>query len=120
MTTIEIENRKAIALPVKPGDAIVYTDQVGKRHNALVTVVHGSFYEGALWTEDEVREAWKDCSDEQVKMMEGTAHYVPCINLVFVTADESKTDPYGRQIARETSCQHRSQTTAHGFYWENA
>ena len=27
-----------------------------------------------------------------------------CINLVYVSGDEGKTDPYGRQIERETSC----------------
>lgn len=31
---------------------------------------------------------------------------MPCVNLVFVVGDESKTDPYGRQIERKTSVMH--------------
>lgn len=41
-----------------------------------------------------------------------------CINLVFVSDDENKTDTYGRQIDRSaTSCNHQSQHEAHGNYW---
>ena len=33
-----------------------------------------------------------------------TAVWTPsCINVVFISGDEAKTDPYGRQIERETS-----------------
>lgn len=41
-----------------------------------------------------------------------------CINLVFVSSDENKSDTYGRQIDRSaTSCNHQSQHVAHGNYW---
>jgi plastocyanin len=40
-----------------------------------------------------------------------------CINVVIVSNDDKKTDCYGRQIERHTSCLHRSQTPAHGNYW---
>lgn len=40
-----------------------------------------------------------------------------CINVVFVSNDESKTDSYGRQIERQTSLSHRSVTPAHGQYF---
>ena len=38
----------------------------------------------------------------------------PCINLVFVTHDESRTDQYGRQIDRPTSIVHQSDNSAAG------
>lgn len=38
-------------------------------------------------------------------------------NLVFVSTDKNKTDTYGRQIERQTSCSHISNTTAPGNYW---
>lgn len=40
-----------------------------------------------------------------------------CINLVLVNSDEKSTDTYGRQIARETSCVHRSLNDAGGMCW---
>lgn len=41
-----------------------------------------------------------------------------CVNLVFVSDDENKTDTYGRQIDRSaTSCNHQSQHQAPGNYW---
>jgi len=47
-----------------------------------------------------------------------TAVWTPnCINVVFVSGDETKTDPYGRQIERATSCSYKDQNRVHGFYW---
>jgi hypothetical protein len=40
-----------------------------------------------------------------------------CVNVVFVSKDESRTDNYGRQIERATSCVHKSMMALHGFYW---
>lgn len=41
-----------------------------------------------------------------------------CINLVYVSDDESKRDDYGRQIQRQTSVTHASGPgQAHGNYW---
>lgn len=40
-----------------------------------------------------------------------------CINIVFASNDENKTDSYGRQIERQTSLSHRSVTPAHGQYF---
>ncbi len=37
-----------------------------------------------------------------------------CINVVFVSADESKTDSYGRQIERETSVSRHSESNCFG------
>jgi len=47
-----------------------------------------------------------------------TAVWSPtCINVVFVSLDESMTDTYGRQIARSTSVSHLNKNSAHGNYW---
>lgn len=40
-----------------------------------------------------------------------------CINLVFVSGDESKQDSCGRQMERQTSATHKSYNNVHGFYW---
>ena len=40
-----------------------------------------------------------------------------CVNVVLVSGDESKTDTFGRQIERNTSCVHASLQQAHGNYW---
>ena len=46
-----------------------------------------------------------------------TANWGMCINFVYVSSDESKTDQYGRQIERQTSMSHASANNVHGFYW---
>lgn len=76
------------------GEVVVYVDQHAKRHAALITAVHGVATE-----------------------FNGEINY-PSLNLVFVTDEEGKTDPYGQQIERTTSVVHRSSQSAHGFYWE--
>lgn len=43
-----------------------------------------------------------------------------CINVVLVSKDEAKTDTYGRQIERNTSCPYGHQpgmSWPHGNYW---
>lgn len=38
-------------------------------------------------------------------------------NVVYVTGDKTKTDQYGQQIERQTSCMHKLDTSAPGRYW---
>ena len=71
------------------GQSVVFVDAHGQGHPALLTAVHGSA--GPEWQ--------------------------PSVNLVFVTDDTSKTDPYGRQIERHTSVVHRAMQGAHGMFW---
>ena len=75
------------------GHQVVFTDEHGRPIPALLTAIHGDEYDH-----------------------EGTMHY-PCVNLVFCSLDEEKTDPYGRQIERHTSVPHKLESSAHGFYW---
>jgi hypothetical protein len=42
------------------------------------------------------------------------------VNVVFVSSDTDKEDPYGRQIERETSVMHESAQAAHGKFWRSA
>lgn len=82
--------------PVAIGDAVVFVDELGKPHEALVTAVHGAYHPPGG-------------SD---------AEPMPSLNVVYVSGDELKYDSYGRQIQRETSVVHRSSQPAHGMFWE--
>lgn len=72
------------------GDLVIYHDPVGNPHNALVT--GGGF----------------EYSPNQA---------TGWLNVVFTCADPNMKDNYGRQLARETSVSHVSQTAAWGRYW---
>jgi hypothetical protein len=72
----------------KVGEVVVYTDEVGVEHDALVT---------AYWAGDRPDGA---------------------LNLLYVTKDNSKTDSYGNQIERASSVSRENpNTTAHGRFW---
>jgi len=74
----------------QPGDVVIFVDEKARKHNALLTAVHGAAAEG----------------------------YQPSVNLLWVTSDPSKTDPYGAQIERSSSVVHRGSQGAHGMYWD--
>ncbi len=76
------------------GLEIVYCDHVSVEHDALCT---------AAWGENEFGD-------------DGSG--APCINVVYVSKDDAKTDSYGRQIERDTSVPHRSSQTAPGNWWK--
>lgn len=69
------------------GDVITYVDEVGVAHDALVTVYWGG---------------------EQPN---------GALNCVYVSSDDTKRDPYGRQLERASSVSRQSEHTAHGRYW---
>lgn len=87
--------------PVDVGDPVRIVDETYGEHVGLVTVVHGTF------------------SGDHV----ASSGYVPCINVVYVSGDPDKRDPYGRQVERMSSLQHYSAGPAHmprpGRYWIN-
>jgi len=78
------------------GDAVEYVDEFGVAHSALVTQNWGS--------------ATFEADPEQPWLC-------PSINVVYVAGDESQTDSYGRQIARQTSVVHELNQQAHGRYY---
>lgn len=75
------------------GDPVRVVTETYEEVIGLVTAIHGSF----------------------------DSSYVPCINVLYVSQDESKLDSYGRQIERLSSLQHVSQSvgmTRPGRYYE--
>lgn len=78
---------------LKAGDPVIYFDEQRQPHHALVTIWHG-------------------CKDGETvgdfQGRYGVPDAVPGVNLVFVVSQEGKTDPYGRQIERKSSCTHGS------------
>lgn len=108
------------------GASVTYVDEEGRTTPALVTAVHGIFHTGSEWTQEEAEAYFRQFTsmdDETMKQkvadLVGTPcpQMVPCINVVHVTLDRSKRDPYGSQVERASSVQHRSATTAHGRFW---
>lgn len=75
----------------RTGSHVIFVDEVGKEHDALVTA------------------DWGYGKTEN-----------PSINLVFVTDDTSMNDPYGLQMVRKTSVVHESNQAAPGFFWREA
>lgn len=69
------------------GTLVEYVDEVSVSHDALVTAVHGPELG------------------------------VNAINLVYVSSDQDKDDPYGRQIERASSVSAESEYTAHGRFY---
>lgn len=72
---------------------VIYVDPKGKPHTALVTI----------W--------WNDVSTYRSDQGE------PGCNVVYVSDDQQKSDPYGRQIERATSVVHKMKQPAPGNYW---
>ena len=76
----------------KVGDAVIYHDEEGKPHNALIKAVWDN---GGDWTYD----------------------YPPLVNLVFISGDKARQDSAGRQTEIVTSLSHKHEHNVHGFYW---
>lgn len=70
------------------GDVITYVDEVGVAHDALVTQYWGGEQPGGA------------------------------LNCVYITSEDTKRDPYGRQVERASSVSRQSEQTAHGRYWK--
>jgi len=79
----------------KVGCQIVFFDSLRQAHSALVT----EWFHGGPpgQTVDEMLQEAKDRGVDDPKV------YMPCCNIVFVSTDQAKHDPYGRQIERHTS-----------------
>lgn len=87
--------------PVAVGDAVKVVDETYGEHIGLVTCVHGNF---------------------GTQLASGRT-YVPCINVVYVSNDPAKRDPYGAQLERMSSLQHYGEgpdlMPRPGRYWIN-
>lgn len=76
---------------IQNGDHVIYVDTFGVEHDALVKQCWGT----------------KDYEDGRA----------PCINVVYVSDQEGKTDSGGQQTECEMSVSHKSMTTAPGRFW---
>jgi hypothetical protein len=94
---------------------VLYFDEYGRPHKALVTAVWGDGH-GMRLVPDGMNEDGSFKS--KLEYVEGQEHW-PSLNLTYVSDDESKVDQYGRQIERgSTSVVHQSNQAAHGRYWQ--
>lgn len=82
----------------KIGDSVIYVDEYGNPHNALVNT-------------------WWDGKDSMLIQDYLSQFGMPGCNLVFVDPDDRKKDSYGRQTRHETSVVHKTKQAAHGRYW---
>jgi len=98
------------------GDHVIYHDATGRAFNALVTAVHGEICK-VQWRED--IEGMPGHWNRAIEEGKGPVSVqIPCINVVHVSGNIDKQDPYGRQIERDaTSVVHKGDSTAHGYYF---
>ena len=73
------------------GQYVIFTDSLRVRHDALVTAWHL----GEAKTVEEFKKLYGE-------------NAMPCVNLLYVSKDPKKSDPYGSQIERNTSVPHKS------------
>lgn len=90
----------------KIGCSVIFFDSLRRAHNAVVTNWFHGGPDGQ--TVDDYERAQRD------KGVTSTI-WTPCCNLVFVSDDSSKQDPYGRQLERQTSCSYGRQQGATPF-----
>lgn len=91
----------------KTGQHVIYVDQFGKPHDAIVTI----------WWDNYRKQRHAQTPEGYFTTVDNNGADMPGCNVVFVTSDEMKRDSYGYQIERETSVVHKSNQAAHGRYW---
>ncbi len=102
-----MENAELKRLEV--GQFVRYCSEDRQWYDALITAVHG-----------EPRMSHSASIVDGKSVVSETADLVsyPCVNLSFVSGDESAQDQYGRQMIRDkTSISHYGQYVASGFFW---
>lgn len=110
---------------VEVGQAVLVVDEKRQKHHGLVTAVHG--YNTKEERDEEYRRYQAspngNWSEEQLKRLLDSPFSKPSINVVYVSADETKRDPYGNQLERMSSLQHREVAAASmgtpGRYWDS-
>lgn len=63
------------------------------------------------------RVVWHDAKGKAHEALVTAVWSETCINLIFISSDESKQDSCGRQMERQTSATHKGTQKVHGFYW---
>lgn len=81
---------------------VIFFDSLRVPHEALVT----NWFHGG--PDGQTEAALQQLHDERQALLpverRSPTFYRPCCNLVYVTEDKAKVDPYGRQLERQTSC----------------
>jgi len=93
------------------GGTVIYIDARRVEHVALVNCIHGD-PAGRLLLIKDGQCAYED--DGTAKLSEPGKDW-PCINLLIVSPNEECQDQYGRQIERNTSVVHQSNSSALGM-----
>lgn len=83
----------------KVGCRVVFFDSYRRAHDALVT----NWFHGG--PDGQTLEEYT--AEKQSKQISPV--YIPCCNVVYVSDDKDKSDPYGRQLERQTSCSYGRQ-----------
>jgi len=81
----------------KIGCRVVFFDSLRQQHDAIVT---NWFHGGPDGQTIEELQAARDARGVTSPLS------MPCSNIVWVSSDVNKTDPYGRQVERATSVSH--------------
>ncbi len=74
------------------GEAVIFVDEHGKSHEALVTAIHDNG--------------------------QRPNNPFPSVNLLHVVDGDEHRDQYGRQIVRRSSVVHETNQSAHGMCWK--
>lgn len=98
------------------GDHVHVADEHGRIHDALVTAVFG--YGSKEDRNAAILASRDNRTAEQVEEYLAAPFLAPSVNVIYVSDDPLKTDPYGRQVERLASLPHHSGTPAPGRYWE--
>lgn len=91
----------------KKGCHVIYFDEYRQPHDAIVT----NWFHGGPDGQTEAELQKKHEEQQATNSPEFRSQfYRPCCNVVFVTTDKSKQDPYGDQIERSSSTTYGRQT----------
>lgn len=91
----------------KIGCTVYFFDSHRVAHAALVTNWFHGGPDGQ--TEAELQKVHEERQEKVSPEHRSPTFSRPCCNVVFVSEDEEKKDPYGRQLERQTSCQYGGQ-----------
>lgn len=100
------------------GEVVRVVDGDYQEHYGLVTWVHG--YATKEARDKVTRELYVEHPERMAELL-AMPFQQPVINVVFVSTDEAKRDPYGQQIERLTSVGHKGGMTGMprpGRYWD--
>lgn len=94
----------------KIGCSVVFFDSHRVAHEAIVTNWFHGGPDGQALADLQQKH---DEQQARISSSEGRPAqtlYMPCCNVVWASGDSTKTDPYGRQLERATSCTYGRQT----------